>query len=99
MRREVLEDELVKIVEIGKEFGVGKVFLFGSCLEDAETANDIDIAVEGVKPSDFFEYYGKVSLAVNDEVDIVDLEDLREHMRKRVLSKGRLLYEKGIQGT
>ncbi|PIV64004.1 MAG: hypothetical protein COZ37_00140 [bacterium (Candidatus Ratteibacteria) CG_4_10_14_3_um_filter_41_18] len=96
MKREVLKKELDKIVGISKEFGVEKVFLFGSCLEDTEAAHDIDIAVRGIKPRDFFRYYGKVSMVVDDEVDIVDLDDLREHLYKRILSKGKVIYERGV---
>lgn len=96
MKKEVLDNELAKIEEIGKEFDVEKVFLFGSCLENVETANDIDIAVEGVRAKDFFKYYGRISLAVDDEVDLVDLDDIREHLQKRILSKGRLIYERAI---
>ncbi len=96
MDKEVLKRELAKIVEISKEFGAKKIFLFGSCLEDIESARDIDIAVSGIKPRKFFEYYGKVSMAVEDELDIVDLDDIREHLYKRILSKGKILYEKRV---
>ena len=96
MRKEVFDSELGKIVEISKEFGVEKVLLFGSCLEDVETAHDIDIAVIGIKPGDFFKYYGKVSMAVDDEVDIIDLNDMREHLHKRITSKGRVIYERPL---
>lgn len=94
MKREFLKRELDKIVGISKKFGVEKVLLFGSCLEDAETAHDIDIAVVGIEPRDFFKYYGKVSMAIDDEVDIFDLDDIREHLYKRILSKGRIIYER-----
>lgn len=96
MKREVFEDELAKIVEISKEFGVERILLFGSCLEDAEMAQDIDIAVRGIKPGDFFKYYGKISMAVDDEVDIIDLDDVREHLYKRIIAKGRLIYERSV---
>ncbi len=94
MKRAVLKRELDKIVDISKEFDAKKVLLFGSCLEDIETAQDIDIAVSGIKPREFFKYYGKVSIAVDDEVDIVDLNDIRKHLYKRILSKGRVIYER-----
>lgn len=96
MKKEVLDSELTKIAEISKEFDVEKVFLFGSCLESAEAAHDIDIAVEGIKPRDFFKYYGRISLVVDDEVDLVDLDDIREHLHKRILSKGRVIYERAV---
>lgn len=96
MKKEIFEVELGKIISISKEFGVEKVLLFGSCLEDIESARDIDIAVSGINPRDFFKYYGKVSMVVDDEVDIFDLDDVRKHLCKRILSKGKVLYEKGV---
>ena len=96
MEKKSFETELKKIIAISKEFGVEKILLFGSCLEDIKSADDIDIAVSGVKPREFFKYYGKVSMAIDDEVDIVDLDDVREHLHKRILSKGRIIYERGV---
>lgn len=96
MDKAILEAELAKIVGISKEFGVRIVLLFGSCLEDIKSARDIDIAVSGVKPREFFKYYGRVSMAVDDEVDIIDLDDVREHFHKRILSKGKIIYERPI---
>jgi len=50
MKKELFEQELKKIASISKEFGAKKVLLFGSCLED------LDIAVSGIKPREFFKY-------------------------------------------
>jgi len=94
MERETLDKELEKIVTISREFGAKKVVLFGSCISDVDSARDIDIAVSGVKPRDFFKFYGKVSMIIDDEVDLIDLDDVREHLRKRILSKGKLIYER-----
>ena len=94
MDKTLFESELTRIIDISTKFGAEKVILFGSCLDDVESAHDIDLAVSGVKPRDFFKYYGKVSMIVDDEVDIVDLDDIREHLHKRILSKGRVIYEK-----
>jgi predicted nucleotidyltransferase len=96
MEKGIFERELKEIAGISKQFGAKKVLLFGSCLEDIESAQDIDIAVSGIKPGEFFKYYGKVSMTVDDEVDIIDLDSTREHLRKRLLSRGRVLYEEGI---
>lgn len=96
MKKESFERELKIISDISKEFGARKVLLFGSCLEDVESARDIDIAVSGIEPREFFKYYGRVSMAVDDEIDIIDLDELREHLCKRVLSKGQVIYEEGV---
>src|SRR5665647_3717630 len=96
MKEESIEKDLDKIVSISKEFGAIKVLLFGSCLDNINSARDIDIAVSGIRPRDFFRYYGKASMEVEDEVDIVDLDEVREHLHKRILSKGRVLYERTV---
>ena len=96
VKEEIFKRELDKIVDISKEFGAKKVLLFGSCIEDINSVHDIDIAVSGIKPREFFKYYGKVSMEVEDEVDIVDLDEVREHLYKRILSKGKILYERRV---
>lgn len=95
MKEEIFKREIDKIVDISKEFGAKKVLLFGSCVEDIKSVHDIDIAVSGIKPREFFKYYGKVSMEVEDEVDIIDLDEIRKHLYKRILSKGKILYERG----
>ena len=96
MEREAFEKKLAEIINICKEFGANKVLLFGSCLSDIKSSRDIDIAVSGVEAKDFFRFYGKVSMAVDDEVDLIDLDDIREHLRNRILSKGKLIYERSV---
>jgi predicted nucleotidyltransferase len=96
MQKEVLERELAKVVSLSKEFGAEKVLLFGSCLEDVESAHDIDVAVKGVKPEKFFEMYGRILGEVDSEVDLIPLEDTREHFAKRILEKGRLIYGREV---
>jgi|SRR3972149_6908342 len=96
MQKEVLERALAKIISLSKEFDAEKVLLFGSCLEDIESAQDIDIAVKGVKPEKFFEMYGRILGVVDSEIDLIPLEDTREHFAKRILEKGRMIYGRGV---
>ena len=96
MKEEIIKRELDKIVNISKEFGAMKVLLFGSCLDNISPAHDIDIAVSGIRPRDFFKYYGKVSMEIEDEVDLVDLDEVREHLYRRIISKGKVLYERWV---
>ena len=95
MDKKPFETEIKKIVEISKEYGAEKIILFGSCLKDIKSANDIDIAVAGVKPQDFFYYYGKVSM-INDRIDVVDLDEIKGHLYNRILDRGKVLYEKSV---
>jgi predicted nucleotidyltransferase len=92
MKKEIFKKDLANIVRISKEFNAEKVYLFGSCLEEVESAQDIDIAVKGVKPERFFEMYGKILSAVASEIDLVPMENIRNHFAKRILERGRLIY-------
>jgi predicted nucleotidyltransferase len=96
MQKEILERELAKVVRLSKEFGAEKVLLFGSCLDDVESAHDIDVAIKGVKPEKFFEMYGRILGEVDSELDLIPLEDMREHFAKRILEKGKLLYGREV---
>ena len=93
MNQEIFHKEIEKIVEISKDYGAKRVLLFGSCLDDIAHARDIDIAVSGIRPKDFFKYYGKLSLAIDDAIDVVDLDDIRQHFYKRIIPEGKVLYE------
>jgi predicted nucleotidyltransferase len=93
MKKELLEAEVLKITAIARSFGADKLYLFGSCIQDPESAGDIDVAVSGVQPSMFFELYGKILSAVRDiDVDLVPLEEARPHFIKRIFEQGRLIY-------
>lgn len=94
MKEKVFKEDLAKIISISKEYGAEKVFLFGSCLEKVQSAQDIDIAVKGVKPEKFFEMYGKILGVAASEIDLIPLEEVRVHLAKRILESGRLIYGK-----
>ena len=96
MIKAALNSELAKIIEISKDFVAKKGLLFGSCLENVGSARDIDIAVSGIKPADFFRYYARLSMAVKDEVDLIDLDDTDDYFSKRIVSKGKVLYERTV---
>ncbi len=61
------------IEETAREFGVGRLWLFGSSLDETREAYDIDLAVEGIEPRLFFEFYGKLIRRLSRPVDLVDL--------------------------
>ena len=56
-----------------EDFGVKSVWLFGSSLEDESQATDIDLAVEGLLPEKFFDFYGRLYFELPKPVDLVDL--------------------------
>lgn len=81
------------IIEYAKKYDVKAVYLFGSSLEKGDMAYDIDLAVEGIEPRLFFEFYGKLFMSLPKKVDLVDLsEDTRFNQRVRTV--GIKIYEK-----
>lgn len=67
------EKDKETIQEISKKYHVKRVLLFGSSIDSAKESHDVDIAVEGIEPQDFFRYYGELLFALSKPVDVVDL--------------------------
>ncbi|MDR3331552.1 MAG: nucleotidyltransferase domain-containing protein [Synergistaceae bacterium] len=92
------ENSLKFIQEAATEFGATRVFLFGSCLGCLEQdADDIDIAVEGLSKSDYWDFWRR--LLWSDElggksVDIVRIED-NGFLVPIILDEGMEIYAEG----
>jgi predicted nucleotidyltransferase len=67
------EDEKNAIIEIAKRYGVTRVLLFGSSADPQKRGRDIDLAVEGLPPEDFFGFYGELLFGLPLPVDLIDL--------------------------
>jgi predicted nucleotidyltransferase len=67
------ENDKKIIKEISKKYHAKRVLLFGSNLDTGKESRDIDIAVEGISPADFFRYYGELLFALSKPVDVIDL--------------------------
>ena len=76
------------------EFQVKSVWMFGSALENEEEAADIDLAVEGLAPEKFFEFYGRLFLEIPKPVDLVDLSQ-NPPIAAIIRKKGVRIYERG----
>ena len=65
------------ITRVAREYGAEKLWLFGSMLDPDPEAepNDIDLAVEGVKPEKFYSFYGELLMRLDKSVDLVDMAD------------------------
>ena len=67
-----LEDR-EKILKIAKSYHVKRIMLFGSSTSTGHEGRDIDLAVEGVRPEDFYSFYGDFIFSLSKPVDVVDL--------------------------
>jgi len=63
------------IRELSAKYHVKKVLLFGSSADPVKEGRDIDLAVEGIDPREFFKYYGDLMFGLSKPVDLIDLSD------------------------
>jgi len=87
----IAESDKRKIREISEKYHAKRVLLFGSCLDVTRESRDIDIAVEGISPEDFFKYYGDLMLKLSKPIDVIDLSE-KSKFTKLIQQEGVLLY-------
>jgi predicted nucleotidyltransferase len=79
------------IQELSQKYKVKRVLLFGSSIDQKRASNDIDIAIEGISPKEFFKYYGDLLLQLSKPVDVVELTGSSKFIRL-IEKEGELLY-------
>ncbi len=79
------------IQDISRQYHAKKVVLFGSSADPKRESRDIDIAVEGVSPKDFFKYYGDLIFSLSKPIDVIDIKG-RSKFISLILREGTLLY-------
>lgn len=86
---------LIEVINAcARDFSVESVWLFGSAAKDDSKARDIDLAVEGLAPEKFFEFYGRLFFELSKPVDLVDLSQ-DPPIAAIVREKGVRIYERG----
>ncbi len=79
------------IISKAKEFGIKKLYLFGSAAE-TENFRDIDLACEGLKGLNLLLFAGEIENEILMNVDVIDIEE--DNPFNRVIRpKLKLLYE------
>jgi len=86
----VSEQQIEKSIAIAKEYGIHRLILFGSALEQPEQAKDIDLACDGIEGWELFEFAGRLEEELNILVDIIPLSPPTPFSRY-VESKGKVL--------
>lgn len=84
------EKEIIK--QCARKYHVTRILLFGSSLRE-RAANDIDLAVKGINPGLFFEFYADLFKLLPRKVDLVDLDSADKYLARRIIEGGRVIYE------
>jgi len=79
------------IISIAKKYHVSRVLLFGSSASIEKEGNDIDLAVDGIVPGDFFAFYSDHIFKLTKPVDLIDLSDA-SRFHKMVAAEGVPIY-------
>ena len=75
--------DIDKATQILRDAGCTEGYLFGSvAMGKAQQASDIDLAVRGIPPAEFFRVYGKLAMSVGTPIDLIDLDDHRSFSRR-----------------
>lgn len=69
----ITESDKLKIREIAVRYKAKRLLLFGSSASATEEGVDIDLAVEGISPGHFFDFYADLIFGLSKPVDLIDL--------------------------
>ncbi|MBI3184106.1 MAG: nucleotidyltransferase domain-containing protein [Myxococcales bacterium] len=83
-----------EVPAIAARHGARRVYLFGSLAwGDTHDGSDIDLAVEGAPDEQRSALAAELMLALPLPVDVLDLGELSEAFRRRIVDHGLLVYE------
>lgn len=88
----ILAKDKEAITRLAERYRVTRLLLFGSGADPTLEARDIDLAVEGLPPEDFFRFYGDLIFSTSKPIDLVDLSQDSKFTRI-VRKEGLPLYD------
>jgi len=86
----VTQSQIDRIIALAKSYGVTRLILFGSAVEEPEEASDIDIACDGVSGWKIYEMAAKIEDELDIPIDIVPLTPSNK-LTKYIESIGKVL--------
>lgn len=100
LRRRARRDARKMARVLGEEFGVQRVYLFGSVLRPGYfcAASDIDLAVEGLAPDLVYRAERRLEEITRFPFDLVELEEAMPELAEQVRQEGEVLYEAPAEG-
>ena len=93
MRARLAREALPRLIELLKAtYHAEHIILFGSLvLGHFHTQSDIDLAVQGIEPAQFFYALSDLNSIAPSRIDLKPLESLERHFKQRVLATGEVL--------
>ncbi|MEW6218938.1 MAG: DNA polymerase III subunit beta [Thermodesulfobacteriota bacterium] len=69
----VSEAQIERAIALSKAYGVSRLILFGSAAESPETAQDLDLACDGIAGWRIFELGAQIEDELGTSVDLIPL--------------------------
>ena len=88
----ILDQDREAITRLAEHYPITRLLLFGSSIDPTREGRDIDLAVEGLPPQDFFRFYGDLLFSVSKPVDLIDLSQ-NSKLTRQIRKEGLPLYE------
>ena len=88
----ILDQDREAITRLAEHYSITRLLLFGSSIDPTREGRDIDLAVEGLPPQDFFRFYGDLLFSVSKPVDLIDLSQ-NSKLTRQIRKEGLPLYE------
>ncbi|MFQ6089980.1 MAG: nucleotidyltransferase domain-containing protein [Candidatus Bipolaricaulia bacterium] len=81
---------------MGERFGARRVYLFGTLPRgDLREGSDIDLAVEGLIPGDYFRALSMLhETSPGLQIDLIPLED--SDIKEAIVKEGEVIYKRGL---
>jgi len=93
---EELKERIVQAAEALKKAGAREVYLFGSAATDLlREDSDVDLAVSGLPPRQFFRAMGQASRILRRPVDLVDLDEANP-FTEYLMKEGNLIHVEAV---
>lgn len=85
---------------LGEKFKLKKVYLFGSLtnFDSFQLSSDIDLAVEGLNSTDYFDAWGVLEDILDCSFDLVQMDKATNSLKKIIKREGVILFERAKEG-
>jgi len=90
LREKAYQEAQILASVLYTKYSASNVYLFGSLLEKSRfnENSDIDLAVEGLAGSEFFEALGEFLLRAKFPLNLIPLRNCPESLRKKIVTTG-----------
>ena len=90
----VSRNDILKVVEMCRQYGATRVVLFGSCVyKSPEEANDIDILCYGVPAEKWVDLYSDIEFGIDSPVDLLSAAQCDQELRNYWEGYGIMLFD------